>query len=139
MSTLTDQQKQIVQSSFRDVSPKADEIALAFYDRLFTVAPSVRSLFPDDLTEQRRKLMYTLTLVVANLKNLEEVVPTIEALGRRHVGYGAEPAHYEVVGGALLHALAQGLGPAFTDDVKQAWIAAYGVIQATMLKAAAAA
>lgn len=83
--------------------------------------------------------MYTLTLVVANIKNLEAVAPTIEALGRRHVGYGAEPAHYEVVGDALLRALAHGLGDAFTDDVKQAWTAAYGVIQATMLKAAEAA
>lgn len=139
MTVLTDQQKQLVQSSFREVSPVADEVSVKFYDQLFRLAPSVRSLFPDDLTEQRRKLMYTLTLVVANLKNLDEVVPTIEALGRRHVGYGAAPAHYEIVGQALLSALAQGLGPSFTDEVKQAWIAAYGVIQATMLKAAEAA
>lgn len=139
MTTLTEQQKQSVQMSFREISPIADEVSLKFYDRLFDASPSIRSLFPDDLTEQRRKLMYTLTLVVANLKNLDEIVPTIEALGRRHAGYGAEPAHYDVVGEALLHALAHGLGPAFTDEVKQAWIAAYGMIQTTMLKAAEAA
>jgi hemoglobin-like flavoprotein len=136
MTLLTDQQKQLVQFSFREISPIGDEVSATFYDQLFSMAPTVRSLFPVDLTEQRRKLMYTLTLVVANLRDLDAIAPTIEALGRRHVEYGAEPAHYEVVGQALIFALSQGLGAAFNDDVKQAWIAAYAAIQSIMLKAA---
>ncbi len=132
---MNDAQKTLVQQSFRQLTPVIDDVSAAFYQRLFELAPEVRDLFPADMTDQRRKLMYTLTLVVANLKNLEEVAPTIQALGQRHVGYGATPAHYAVVGEALIATLETGLGAGFTPEVKDAWTAAYGVIQGAMLGA----
>jgi len=128
----------LVQDSFALVAPVAEEVSAQFYDRLFTLAPEARALFPSDLTEQRKKLMYTLTLVIANLKNLDAVKPAVEALGRRHVEYGATSAHYEIVGQALIDTLERGLGAAFTDEVRAAWLSAYGVIATTMTAAAAA-
>ena len=50
----------------------------------------------------------------------------MQALGRRHAGYGVRPEHYDTVGAALLWTLEQGLGDAFTDDVRAAWAEAYG-------------
>ena len=97
-----------------------------FYGRLFEVAPAVRSMFPDDLSEQRKKLMTTLAVVVNGLSNLEAVLPAASALAKRHVPYGARPEHYPVVGGALLWTLEKGLGDAWTPDLAAAWTAAYG-------------
>lgn len=51
---------------------------------------------------------------------------------RKHVGYGVAAAHYDVVGQALLDTLAMGLGDAFTDEVRAAWVAVYGVVSSTM-------
>jgi hemoglobin-like flavoprotein len=103
-------QAKLVQESFAKVAPISEQAAVIFYDRLFEVAPSVRAMFPIDLTEQRKKLMGTLAVVVNGLSNLESILPAASALAVRHVGYGAKPEHYPVVGGALLWTLEKGLG-----------------------------
>ena len=65
-------------------------------------------------------------------------MPVIEALGRRHVGYGVRDRHYLTVAEALLWTLEQGLGAAFTEETKQAWIDAYGLLATTMQNGAKA-
>jgi nitric oxide dioxygenase len=60
----------------------------------------------------------------------------IEALGRRHAGYGVKDEHYATVAAAMLWALEQGLGARFTPDVRDAWGAAYGLLATTMQAAA---
>ena len=57
---MTPSQIELVQDSFAKVAPISEQAASLFYDRLFEVAPQVRAMFPDDLTEQRKKLMATL-------------------------------------------------------------------------------
>jgi len=107
-----------------------------FYDRLFEVAPSVKAMFPADMTEQRKKLMGTLAVVVNGLSNLGAVLPAASALAKRHVSYGAKPEHYPVVGGALLWTLEKGLGDAWTPEVANAWTAAYGTLSGYMISEA---
>src|SRR5258708_10172682 len=119
-------QIKLVQDSFAKVAPISEQAAVLFYDRLFEVAPSVRAMFPNDMTEQRKKLMGTLAVVVNGLSNLEAVLPAASALAKRHVSYGAKPEHYPVVGGALLWTLEMGLGDALTPGLGAAWTAAYG-------------
>ena len=104
-------QVKLVQESFAKVAPISEQAAVIFYDRLFEVAPAVRAMFPDDMTEQRRKLMGVLAAVVNGLSNLESILPAASALAKRHVGYGAKPEHYPVVGSTLLWTLEKGLGP----------------------------
>ena len=99
-----------MQDSFAKVAPIAPQAADLFYGRLFEVAPQVRSLFPDDLSEQKKKLMGMLAVVVNGLDKLDTILPAASALAKRHVGYGAAPEHYPVVGGALLWTLEKGLG-----------------------------
>jgi hemoglobin-like flavoprotein len=136
---MTPRQKLLVQTTFAQVAPIADQAAALFYARLFELDPALRALFPGDLAEQRTKLMRTLGLAVNGLDDLGALVPVVEGLGRRHVGYGVADAHYATVGAALLWTLAQGLGPAFTAEVEEAWATVYGVLSTTMRKAAAAA
>ena len=130
---MTPKQITLVQESFRRVPPEA--AAELFYDRLFTLDPGLRGLFHGDMQEQRRKLMSMITIVVNGLMDIEPLLPTIRALGVRNAGYGVRPEHYDVVGEALLWTLAQGLGDDFTDDVKQAWTDAYGLLSSTMIQA----
>ena len=77
---MTPDQVTLVQQSFAKVAPISEQAAVLFYDRLFEVAPSVRAMFPDDMTEQRKKLMATLAVVVNGLTNLEAVLPAASAL-----------------------------------------------------------
>ena len=133
---MTPEQVNLVQQSFAKVAPISEQAAALFYDRLFEVAPAVRSMFPDDMTEQRKKLMATLAVVVSGLTNLEAVLPAASALAKRHVSYGAQPEHYPVVGGALLWTLEKGLGDAWTSDTAAAWTAAYGTLSGYMISEA---
>jgi hemoglobin-like flavoprotein len=133
---MTPDQVKIVQESFAKVAPVSDQAATIFYDRLFEVAPSVKAMFPSDMTEQRKKLMATLAVVVNGLSNLEAVLPAASALAIRHVAYGAKAEHYPVVGGALLWTLEKGLGEGWTDEVAAAWTAAYGTLSTYMISEA---
>jgi hemoglobin-like flavoprotein len=130
---MTPDQVTLVQQSFARVAPISEAAAVLFYDRLFEVAPSVKPMFPADMTEQRKKLMATLAVVVGGLGNLESILPAASALARRHIGYGAKAEHYPVVGGALLWTLEKGLGDGWTPEVADAWTAAYGTLSGFMI------
>src|ERR1700688_4761101 len=107
---MTPKQVALVQDSFAKVALTSEAAAVLFYDRLFDIAPQTRAMFPDDMIEQRRKLMAMLAGVVKGLGNLEQVLPAASALAKRHVNYGAKAEHYPVVGAALLWTLEKGLG-----------------------------
>lgn len=116
--------------------PIAATAAELFYGRLFEIAPEVKPLFKTDLKAQGVKLMKMLGTVVNKLEDLDEIVPAAAALAQRHVGYGVKPEHYAPVGAALLWTLEQGLGDAFTAEVKAAWAEAYGILSEAMIGAA---
>jgi hemoglobin-like flavoprotein len=130
---MTPKQIALVQDSFAKVAPISDQAAILFYDRLFEIAPQVQAMFPTDMTEQRRKLMATLAVVVNGLNNLETILPAASALATRHVSYGAKAEHYPVVGAALLWTLEKGLGDAWTPEVAEAWTAAYATLSGFMI------
>jgi nitric oxide dioxygenase len=90
-----------------------------------------------DMDQQRAKLMRTLTVAVGALDKLETIRPALENLGRRHVGYGVEDRHYDLVGTALPWTLEQGLGDGYTAEMAEAWAAAYTTLATIMREAAA--
>jgi hemoglobin-like flavoprotein len=133
---MTPEQIEMVRTSWAKVVPIAGPAASLFYDRLFQLDPELKSLFQGDMTEQGRKLMAMINTAVNGLDKLDDIVPAVQELGRRHVDYGVKDADYDTVGSALLWTLEQGLGEAFTPDVKEAWATAYGVLAGTMKEAA---
>ena len=93
----------------------------------------VRPLFRGDMTEQGRKLMKVLTIVVNGLGNLDSILPAASALAKSHVAYGVRPIHYTPVGEALLWALERSLGSEWTPDLQSAWSAAYVTLSNFMI------
>ena len=134
---LVPTQVELVQSSFNKVKPIADKAAELFYQRLFELSPSLRPLFKGNLKEQERKLMATLALAVEGLRQPGQIIRVVQDLGRRHAGYGVKAEYYDIVGEALLWALAQGLGAEFTTPVRRAWEEAYTFLSEIMKDAAA--
>jgi hemoglobin-like flavoprotein len=131
--SLTSQQIELVQQSFRKVMPISVQAADLFYNKLFELDPAVRHLFKGDMQEQGRKLMQMIAVAVSGLSNLDTLVPAVEDLGRRHVEYGVRPEHYDTVGTALLWTLEQGLGAEFTPPLKEAWASVYTVLAETAI------
>ena len=133
---ITPTQKGLVQETFGLVAPIAPTAAALFYQRLFDLDPTLRPMFKGDIAEQGKKLMQALALAVKSLDRPEALTPVLQDLGRRHARYGVTDAHYDTVGAALIWTLEQGLGGRFTADVREAWVAVYGVVATTMKLAA---
>jgi hemoglobin-like flavoprotein len=134
--TLTPEHLTLVQSSWAKVVPIADVAADLFYDKLFELDPALRPLFPDAMADQKTKLMKMISLAVEGLTNLEELVPKVENLGRRHATYfQVTPPMYATVGAALMDTLAKGLGDSWDDAHKEAWTIVYTVLSSAMINA----
>jgi hemoglobin-like flavoprotein len=133
---LNSTHKALVQETWKQVLPASAQVAELFYGRLFVLDPTLTVLFKGDMQEQGRKLMSTLGLAVASLDDLDRLLPALQSLGRRHVGYGVREEHYGTVAEALLWTLKVGLGERATPEVLEAWAEVYGVVSSVMLEAA---
>ena len=125
----------LVQHSWQKAAANAPVVAQLFYANLFAADPELQKLFKGDITEQGKRLTQMIGAAVNKLDDLATLVPILENLAVRHVGYGVQNSHYETVGGALLKTLAQGLGDSFTPDVQTAWSEVYAVMSSTMISA----
>jgi hemoglobin-like flavoprotein len=134
---MTPDQIRLVQRTWQSVIPVQAHAATLFYEELFAADPSLSALFKGNLEQQKYKLMNMIGVAVNSLHRLEEILPAVKNLGRRHGGYGVRSHDYATVGAALLGTLEKGLGPDFTPEVKEAWAAAYGLLSQVMQKAAA--
>lgn len=141
---LSASQRTDIVDSFRLVVPIAETAAELFYRRLFELKPEYRALFSDDMQSQRAKLIKMLAFIVGSLdyKDSEwdqsvdadrDLMMVVLAMGRRHSElYKIPDDSYGPVAEALLWALAQGLGDAFTPRVRDAWVAVYTSLATTM-------
>ncbi|ETW14053.1 putative nitric oxide dioxygenase [Roseivivax marinus] len=132
---MTPTQKSLVVGSFARAYAAKRNVGRRFYLELFARAPELRPLFPQDLATQQELLNQTLATVVKEVHRLEVLSPALTALARRHAGYGAEPAHFALVGEALIGALAEETPGGLSYEEEAAWGAAYGAISGLMIPA----
>jgi len=136
--SMTPEQIDLVQRTWRAVLPVGDTAAELFYGKLFSLDPGLSRLFRNDMTDQGRNLTSMLSVAVGMLSKPERITLAVRQLGERHAGYGVEPRHYELAGTALIWTLEKCLGEAFTPQVKAAWWAIYAFLARTMQEAACA-
>ncbi len=129
--------EQRLKESFARVAACGDEVPLFFYSHLFLGHPEVRDMFPVSMVGQRDKLLDALGRIVADVSNLDALVPFLQGLGRDHRKFGTVADHYPAVGASLLATLAHFNGTAWTDDLARDWTEAYSVVAQVMTEAAA--
>ena len=74
-------QIELVRTTWAKLVPIADQAAGMFYDRLFEIDPSVRSLFTGDMKNQGKLLVGMIDTAVKALDDLESIVPAVQDLG----------------------------------------------------------
>jgi hemoglobin-like flavoprotein len=132
---MTPEQINLVQQSFESVVPLKETAADLFYNRLFEIDPQIRPMFSGDMEAQGDKLMSSLALVVTGLDQPENILSAVQDLGRRHTGYGVREDHFTSFAHALIWTIEQALEDAYTDDIRDAWIAAYELLSGIMIDA----
>jgi hemoglobin-like flavoprotein len=135
---MTQEQVKLVKQSwkvFRNIDPAV--VGDLFYSKLFADHPSVKKMFPKDMSQQYNKLIDMITIIVIRLDHLDLLTGDIAAMAQRHTGYGVKPEHYTAVGESLLWTLEKGLGKDWTPEVKDAWVTCYGLLASIMIAASA--
>jgi hemoglobin-like flavoprotein len=139
MPSITRDQIAVVEASFDSFYPDAyDAVASTFYEELFRRDKALRALFPDNLHEQRRKLMMAFNIAVHGLRHPRSILPALSELGHIHAQLGIQRSHYLTMEEALLATVQQHAGPSWTVDAAAAWQAAFSLIVETMMTAGGA-
>ncbi|MFC4947344.1 globin domain-containing protein [Pseudonocardia sp. GCM10023141] len=128
----------LVRRSWALVEPQTEELTRLFYGLLFGRMPETRSLFPVNMQVQRGRLLRALVHVVQLVDRPDELEPFLDQLGRDHRKFDVADAHYDVLGGALVDAVARFSGAAWTPQIEGAWRHAYRIAADRMRTAAAA-
>lgn len=142
---LTPEEIGLVQGSWNKAAGAlgAEAVGVLLFKHIFEIAPEALQLFPfkdeADLYESSAlkahgvKVVTTVGTAVGSLEQLGALVPVLQALGKKHVGYGVLPPHYDVVGKAVLMTLKAGLKDDFTAEHEAAWGKVYGIVATTMI------
>ena len=134
---MSPDQVHLIRKSFAELSRHDHVAALVFYRRLFEVDPTLRPLFVGDIEQQAKKLIDMLAALISMLERPVGLDMELRAMGARHADYGVKDEHYATVGGALIDMLSEVLGNKFTPAAREAWLALYGAVEATMKRGAA--
>lgn len=115
------------------IDPKI--IGDAFYSKLFADQPGIRKLFPADMNQQYIKLVDMLSSIIMNLDHNPAIgLQDVVAMSKRHTDYGVKPAHYKMVGSALMWTLKKGLGSEWNQEIEEAWSDCYQSLADIMIQ-----
>eukprot|EP00434_Breviolum_minutum_P026874 symbB.v1.2.023755.t1/scaffold2198.1/size86077/5 len=109
-----------VRMKYRDWTNSTEEV-----DDDFDKSPALRNLFA--------KVVEAVGSAVAGLHNISRLIFELNALGMRHINYNMQEEYFEYGGQALVLTLQDGLGPALSEEIKQAWISVYEFISANII------
>jgi hemoglobin-like flavoprotein len=122
----------VVQISWKRLLPYRFEAIELFYQRLFSEHPELRESFRHDMSNQRDSLLVILDNFVANLDRIDDVVPGLQRLGRRHAAYGVRDEHYDAFNAALIWSFREVLADEFDDEMRHAWELLCGLLAMIM-------
>ena len=121
----------IVKSTAPVLVEHGEVLTRHFYKRMFAHNPEVAPYFnPANQTagKQQRALAGAIAAYAANIDNLEVLGGAVELIAQKHASLMIKPEHYPIVGENLLASIREVLGEAATDDIINAWAAAYGFL-----------
>lgn len=125
---LSDQTVSIVKATLPALAEHGTAITTVMYRRLFE-DESIRALFNHSNQGAGGAQVHALAAAILgyaqNIDNLGALIPTVERIAQKHIGYHILPEHYPYVGKALLGAIKEVLGDAASDEVLTAWGEAY--------------
>ncbi|HRX83956.1 MAG TPA: globin domain-containing protein [Phycisphaerae bacterium] len=123
-----------LEQSFKLIAPRSEELVDRFYAHLFSAHPDVRAMFPQEMTDQKMRLLSSIVRVVQNLRTLDRIQPALVEMGRRHVDYGVKPAHYPIVRDTLIAVMQEIAGDKWEPEYTADWTAALNLVAEVMLQ-----
>ena len=100
-----------------------------FYKRMFLHNPELKHVF--NMTHQKTggqpaALFNAIAAYATHIDNLEVLTSAVMRIAHKHTSFNIQPNQYDIVGHHLIETLRELAPEAFTKDVEEAWVAAYG-------------
>ena len=115
----------IIKETIPLINKEAENVTSRMYEILFSKYPETKPMFDNAASDQHKKLAGAIAAFAANIDNLSVLGAAVEKMAKSHVMTQVKPQHYPMVADALITAMGDVLGEAFTDARKNAWVEAY--------------
>ena len=103
-----------------------DDFGQRFYARLFAAKPHLRPMFKSNSDGAQQKMFaQKLCAIVDSIDDPELLRAEAVKIATTHRGYGVTAEMYDWVGTALVDALRETAGDAWSDEAERAWKGAY--------------
>jgi len=126
----------LAQRSIARLLDDSPAFAARFYANMFAMRSDLEGLFVHGTGAQGAMLTHMLRSVVSGLGRRKHVTIGLQAMGRKHVGYGVDLDHYGTFRAAMLTTIGEVLGAGMTPDIEQSWSATLDVILGLMKEGA---
>ena len=133
---LSDKQKEIILSTVPLLRTGGVALTTHFYSRMFTHHPELKNLFNmgnQQSGKQQTALAMAVLAYAENISNPAVLMPAVDLIGHKHVSLNIQPEQYDIVGTHLLASIKEVLQDLATDEVLNAWKAAYGQLAGLMI------
>ncbi|MBW3696057.1 NO-inducible flavohemoprotein [Vibrio sp. T187] len=125
---LNNQHIDIIKSTIPLLESAGPALTVHFYQRMFQHNPELKDIF--NMTHQKTgrqsvALFEAIAAYAKNIENLSALTAAVERIAHKHTSFNIQPEHYQIVGHHLIETLRELAPDAFTQEVEEAWTAAY--------------
>ncbi|MDA3920139.1 MAG: NO-inducible flavohemoprotein [Salinisphaera sp.] len=134
---LTDRQSAVIKQTVPVLQEHGEALAAHMYQRMFRENPEVQGYFNPAHQRsgtQQRALASAVVAYAQHIDNPEALAGAVELIAQKHVSLTIRPEHYPIVGKHLLASIREVLGEAATDEIIDAWAAAYAALADIFVK-----
>jgi len=131
VQVLSDNQKAIIKQTVPILQAHGETLTRHMYARMFRVNPEVRDFFNpahQQSGSQQRALAGAILAYAQHIDDPAALGDPVELIAQKHTSLSIRPEHYPIVGDNLLASIREVLGEAATDNVIDAWAAAYAML-----------
>jgi nitric oxide dioxygenase len=136
---LSTQHRALIKATVPLLETGGEALTRHFYGIMLDEYPQVRPLFNQAHQasgDQQRALANGVLMYARHIDRLEALGPLVGQIVNKHVSLQILPEHYPIVGSCLLRAIREVLGSDIaTDQVIEAWAAAYGQLAEILIGA----
>lgn len=126
---LTSRQIDLVKATVPVLRENGIALISHFYKRMLTGNPELQNVFNSAHQargHQQKALAGAVLAYAENIENPAALLSAVKHIATKHCTLGIRAEQYEIVGKHLLASIKEVLGEAATDELIEAWAAAYG-------------
>ncbi|WP_261845029.1 NO-inducible flavohemoprotein [Aliamphritea ceti] len=133
---LSQQHIDTVKSTIPLLESVGSKITEHFYVRMFKHNPELKDIF--NMSHQQSggqsvALFNALAAYATHIDNLPVLTAAVERIAQKHTSFYIQPEHYDIVGHHLIETLRELASDAFTPEIEEAWVAAYGLLASVFI------